>query len=431
MEVKQNREKKSVDSKRKFPFLVERIIKYAILALIISFNTSLSGPINQNKIEDSETWEIELPRAEMRAPKNLSVKFYLYALKKGYHVVVYKRNLSISSQMKIFEYDEGEEADNSGNYWRGLPPNMALSPDKTQLAYIDKQGLKIYELLYKRHKSLITKINIPANQEEIPEWSNKKLKDVYNLHIPRWSFDNQYISFVQSYWEGSSCGIIEIKTGKYFSPPGTGNDLKWSPTGAYYFDPSHYYGGDIALWISEPENIKKQRDLLEKFDKNIYVFEANFSPDGKKLVLLYYKDYSSKNHTLSIIDTDGTNKKILHRTGIKLQSFFTPEGDEIIYIGKRNNKTLLTSYHLKTESSQELAILPSEFNRFEFVSWLKERYLVLVGISHHYTARKKIREEIYNKINRKRLFILDLKNRNVIYASPIFSYFTTFNLHCS
>src|SRR3989338_371526 len=85
-----------------------------------------------------------LPEGESLAKAALSNNFLIYATKDKQHLIVYKKNLKNGEESKIFEYDEGREADFSGNTWSGLPPSIDFNERIQKFAFSDKEGLKSF-----------------------------------------------------------------------------------------------------------------------------------------------------------------------------------------------------------------------------------------------------------------------------------------------
>src|SRR3989344_2997526 len=214
---------------------------------------------------DSNAWELSLAKDEVKAPSNLIENNLIYATKNEYTSTVYRRNLQSGAQTKILEFDENRKADKSGNLWSGLPPSIALSPDRKSLAFADKEGLKVYDLQTKNTKTYIRKVSEGECEDCAPKWSIDSMSGTYSLARPLWSSDGKYVSFLQSHYEGSSFGAIDTMPGAYIALKnvyGGYSNLNWSPTGHSYVkaSPGGYYEG-VGLYISNQSNIAEADNI--------------------------------------------------------------------------------------------------------------------------------------------------------------------------
>lgn len=370
---------------------------------------------------DSGVWKIELANEETKTASNLIENYLIYATKNEYKVIVYKKNLQNGSQTKILEYNESLKATKSGNLWEGLPPNIALSPNKKQLAFIDQEGLKVLDLQANSTKVLIRQTNKPSNEEAPPQWSINSLSGTYSLARPKWSSDNRYISFLQSHYEGASFGLIDYQTGQYFSVNlgGGYRNLTWSPTTSSFVKPM--YGGyeGTGLYISASDITKEATDLSSKFGKQgASFFEVNYSTDGQKLVFSYSDNEETENTTIAIVNIDGTGFAILDEKGKNQMPFFSTDGEFVFYVQNKNGQQVLIKYDLAAKKASDFAVLPSGFNSWRDMFWTKDNFLALVGISSS--------SGLTVGGDNTRMVILDIQNKRIIYASPVFDQFTNF-----
>lgn len=341
--------------------------------------------------------------------------------KNEYRSTVYKRNLQTGIQTKLLEFDEGIKADKSGNLWSGLPPNIALSSDKQTLAFIDKEGLKIYDFQTKNTKTFIRKTEEGSSETEAPpKWSISSLGGTYSLARPLWSSDGKYISFLQSHYEGASFGVIDVESGAYFALKDVArgyNNLSWSPVSRSYVKASSGYEG-IGLYVSSQSNIAEANNIALKFGKteDTAFLETNFSPDGKKIVFVFGEPYDVRH--LAIANSDGTGFTVLAEKTDARTPIFSSDGNSVLYFQKKNDKQVLVRYDLVNKKSTDLIILPSEFNRWEKAYWTKDNFFALVGISSS--------SGLTLGGDSTRMLVLDLANKKVIYASPVFDQFTNF-----
>lgn len=371
---------------------------------------------------DSNAWEVSLTGDEAKTSSNLVDSNLIYAVKSEYRSIVYKRNLQNGTQTKLLEFDESSKADKSGNLWSGLPPNIALSPDKQTLAFIDKEGLKVYDLQTKNTKTFIRKTEEGSSETDAPPtWSISSLGETYILARPLWSSDGKYISFLQSHYEGASFGVIDVESGAYFAlkdVAGGDSNLSWSSVGRSYVKASSGGYESIGLYVSSQSNIAEANNIALKFGKTegTPFLEANFSPDGKKITFVFEEPYEIKH--LAIADSDGTGFTVLAEKTDAQMPVFSSDGNSVLYFQKKNDKQVLVRYDLVSKNSTDLIILPSESNRWEKAYWTKDGFLALVGISSS--------SGLTLGGDSTRMLILDIANKKVIYASPVFDQFTNF-----
>jgi len=371
---------------------------------------------------DSNAWEVPLTKDEAKTPSNLVESNLIYAVKSEYRSIVYKRNLQNGTQIKLLEFDESSKADKSGNLWSGLPSNIALSPDKQTLAFIDKEGLKVYDFQTKNTKTFIRKTEEGSSETEAPpKWSISSLGGTYSLARPLWSSDGKYISFLQSHYEGASFGIIDTVSGAYIAlknVSGGYSNLNWSPTGHAYVKASSGGYEGTGLYVSSQSNIAEANNIALKFGKTVDIpfLEANLSPDGKKIAFVFEEPYDIKH--LAIANSEGTGFTVLAEKTDARMPVFSIDGNSVLYFQKKNDKQVLVRYDLVNKKSTDLIILPSEFNRWEKAYWTKDNFLALVGISSS--------SGLTLDGDNTRMLILDIANKKVIYASPVFDQFTNF-----
>ncbi len=370
---------------------------------------------------DSTAWEMTLSKGEVKSSANLIEENLIYAVKNEYTSTVYKRNLQSSTQTKILEFTENRKADKSGNLWNGLPPSIALSADRKFLAFADKEGLKVYDLQSKNTKTYIRKVSEGECEECAPKWSVDSMSRTYTLARPLWSSDGKYISFLQSHYEGSSFGVIDTLSGAYTALKnvyGGYSNLNWSSSGHSYVKASSGGYEGMGLYISTQDNIAEAINLAPKLGKteDTPFLEANFSPDGRRIVFTFEEPYETKH--LAITNTDGTGFMVLAEKTDARMPFFSSDGNSLLYFQQKNGTQVIVRYDLASKDSSDSIILPAEFNRWDKAYWTKDGFLALVGISSS--------SGLTLGGDSTRMLILDVANKKVIYASPVFDQFTNF-----
>jgi len=388
--------------------------------------------MQEEKNEIEADWSINLSNQETTSEKSLTKNTLLYATKENYKVVVFQRDIRNGNQKKVFEYDEDIKAEKSGDFGEGLPPNIALSPDETNLVFIDREGLKNYNLQSGSTRTLINKISevnpttVTQPKSAIerlyaltpPKWS---IEDLYafNLSSPKWSADGRYISFLKSQYESQSFGVLDVLSGEYIPLDSLGGDinLTWGPNGDSFIKPSSDAYQGRGLFFASP-NFEKIENLSEKFEKKSdSFFEANFSPNGGKIVFTYMENLQSEDVTIGIVNTDGSQFLAIDKGDIQLP-LFSGDDDSVLFIKKVDDEQHLFRYDMTNEKIATIALLPKTFNRWKGTEWTKDGFLVITGIS---SSSRLVRGG-----DSSRLIILDLDNSKVVYASPVYNQFVTF-----
>lgn len=83
------------------------------------------------------------------------------------------------NESKAFDFYEYMKEENSGNSWGGMPPNIALTPDSRQLAFVDAGGLKTYDMQTGSIKAFLYILPTPMGATIGPkalDWNEKNWK---------------------------------------------------------------------------------------------------------------------------------------------------------------------------------------------------------------------------------------------------------------
>jgi Tol biopolymer transport system component len=250
-----------------------------------------------------------------------------------------------------------------------------------------------------------------------PRWSVDFLNPTFSLAIPLWSSDGKYISFLQSHAEGSTIGSIDTRSGNYvalnlFGDPFT---FQWSPVGHSYAKASAgEYSLEPGLYLSTQDRIGEVVNLAPKLgkDENTRFGEVRFSPDGRKIVFTFEEEGVKR---LAIANIDGTGLLVLIEKADIVMPFFSPEGGAVWFFQRKNGMWVLVRYDLMKRDFSDILILPREFDEIDKAFWTKDGFLALVGTSSQSDLSL-----------RRRMVILDIVKRIVVYASPFFGPFTNF-----
>ncbi|MDQ1328990.1 MAG: hypothetical protein QG641_2276 [Candidatus Poribacteria bacterium] len=376
---------------------------------------------------ENDVWILNIPTNEVCSTTDLIETHIIYALKTGSHVFVYKRDLMSGKQTKILEYNESVEL---------TPTGIVLSPDRQYLAFVDEKALNIYNLSKGNRRKLIIRGDVPPDLEVAPSWSTPSQGEVVKggewfglcyIVVNGWSTDGKYISFFEGYTEGVGEGIIEVQTERWLRYHNGSDCMSWSSMKPSLLIASGDYAfGDPGLYIVSLEGSKQAKTastikrLDEKFglgkDKTFLFSDATFSQDGQKIVFLFDKMQieEGQEYTLAVANSDGTAFKILEEESCLLKPIFSLDGNSIFYIQQSDERMILRKCDLSSRKKVDVAILPSDwqsklpvgiYNRHYSLFWTKDGFLSLVGGS----------------VDKSRLLILDIDQRKLVYASPIFN----------
>ncbi|MBI3921418.1 MAG: PD40 domain-containing protein [Armatimonadetes bacterium] len=374
---------------------------------------------------DLTSWVTRLPDHGMTSDRQLVENRLLYATKRGHQVTVYERHLRTAVQRSILKYREYAEADpESGNTLEGLPPSVALSSDKKQLAFAAEDGLGVHQLKTRRTRYLIRKTNAlpPLRKWPGPRWSVPWIKDeAFALTTPRWSADGKFISFTWVLWEGRGLAIINSRTRQCYAPrigregPACGNvDLAWAPRGHSFVTPNSCYGEEQAPLIGSTRSVWRVTNLAKRLGKEHARYgDIRYASDGGTLVFTYRESGSDQRTTLAMCDRHGHRLRILSRKGSKATPLFSPDGRSILYLVDG----LLEKHQLHTGRSSGIAVLRDRHLAWRLLGWTREGYLTVaidLASSQHLKGRK------------TRLLLIDLATQGVVYASPLMEGCTVF-----
>lgn len=257
-----------------------------------------------------------------------NVKSAFSVAKQGALTTVY-RATSPGQQEKILEFEESVPANNSGNYWSGLPAGVDFSPDRRKIAYIDKNGLKVMDLESQQISSVVNRIG------ETNRWA-PNLTGVVLIARPRWSSDGNYISFLTAYKEGSGLGVVDVQNGLVSSVNRTTREQRWSKEGHSILLLSSSAGCDYCedrntIWNPETgeETIISPQELAR--------LEADYQVYGKKEV---QEDVFSDKNSWITYRNDQYGFEIKYPQGYRVarvQREGVPQGDSIVLTNADQN----------------------------------------------------------------------------------------------
>ncbi len=377
-------------------------------------------------IEDNGIYVIALPDEEIKVTSKLAYHHLIYAVKSGYKTTVIKRDIRDGTESILFEFNEFVKAEHVGNYWKGLPPSVDLSTDKRNLAFIDNEGLKVYDL---QRKSVETFLQIVIEGDLYDDfrpavWSEEVMnKDGWVIIAnPSWSSDGNYIVFekgAHTYYGFSS--LVNINTGEISHIKGivSSLDLVWSQKENTFISATQSYETS-PLFISSSQDISEAKDLSPKIGlpERTDFHKANFSMDGDKIAFIFSKSDSPKTKNLAIANKDGLDYRLIAEDVLDIIPFFSCDDNSIYFFIEKDEVIILVNYDLLEQKSIEYIKMPFSLNCWRDPYWTEEGFLVLVGVSESspgsYAGEK------------NRLFVLDMDNKYVIYATSLMEGFVTF-----
>lgn len=196
--------------------------------------TDVSVQKDENPIVQS-AYELEVLASSDGADVGSGLQ--LRAFKEGNEVKVYTSDNDFASESLLFTYTETYPKDDSGNYWRGLDASVALSPDKTKIAFADEEGVKV--------RSLSDGSERMIHAHRTSDNENAIFAD------PQWSPDGNVIAVRESQYEGQKIVFLSVANpGTVMAEKFGGGQLVWhseKPILVNMF--INVYGGGTTLSI--------------------------------------------------------------------------------------------------------------------------------------------------------------------------------------
>lgn len=356
-------------------------------------------------------------------------EIYLYiAQKDGKNVVLKKVNIMDGSQQTLFTYRESADASSeSGNLWEGLAPSVSLSHDHRRIVYTSDDGIFVRDLITDETTSLVTKTaNPPSNTDEAPSWSNSELSGVHILATPQWSSDDTLISFGCGYSEGATTRIIYVQTKKIISlhlldqSPffGVSWNLAWSPSEAQYVIPNSGGYQGPGLWVGNTKNLGQPIDFSKYIASGADYNQAEFSPDGKKVVTVYGTPNENEKviSNISLFNISKKTSKSLVNSDTISKAFWGNDNSHVYFLSL-NQKNVLSQYNLFSNKVEREIDLPEDYTQFRKVGISSEGYIIL-------WAMVQVGHSLGSDTNR--LYIIDPNNGQIIYTSKLYKGLTNF-----
>lgn len=367
-------------------------------------------------------WTLKLPLGQVPSSRNLFEPQMIYAEKVKYTTSVYKENLLDGVREVILQFREENFASNSGNYWSGLDPAMSLSPDKKSIAFIDNRGLHIYDLQNRKTITQIRKTREAKGDNDLdwtpPLWSRRELINTALLANPQWSMDGEYISVQQAFSEGGGMVFLNQIDNTLLVPTESGSsDIVWGPTQHQYLRATAGGYDRFGLYLSVPNDVTRVRKLIfpESGDESLAVHSARFSYDAQKVVFTFTPEMESDYKKLASINSDGSGFRLIAEETDILSPLFSVDGNTVYYFHWDLGNLVLSSYDLAKMEAEKIAVFPKDIKHLESIDWTEDGYLVVQAVV--------AKDDSGDPNLSSRFLILDLQNKDLIYASEEKSFF--------
>lgn len=349
----------------------------------------------------------------------------IYATKDGTHVTVQQQNTQTGTEQTIFEYDERRSADTSGNYWSGLPPSIALSPDGDDLLYVAADGVKVYHRDTATTEDLITVVQEGGGELEDrpPTWSVDAITGTYGFANPAWSSDGSHISLSQSLYEGSLAAIVDGENSTLIHPTcgncpeqtGIGSvqhRLRWSPVENRYIAP---LGDGYAIMGLHRSDANAGQDTTNLLPPDEASFAANFSPDGSKLVFTHSRttpNAPDASTVASVSDLEGIVLASFDTPGTIMDAVFTPDGKSIVLVDVIGDDVTLRAYPASGGDGEVLVSFATGFNNLDRIDRTTDNAISVTSTRSSDDTR--------------RLYLIDPDEGTIVYETPATTRFTIF-----
>jgi hypothetical protein len=222
--------------------------------------------------------------------------------------------------------------------------------------------------------------------------------------------------------EGAGLGVINVITKNYIplmsnNLPIGYNNPTWGNSGHTLIKPSSgVYDGKGLYFTSE--DFTNIDNLSKKFNKEKSFFlKANLSYDNKQAVFTYKENYEDEILKIGIVNTNGRNFNYINEGDIQAPIFCDNKINCIMFIKEINNKYYLIEYNTITKDKNIIAKMPEQLKYWEKPVWTDNGFFAITVMSSKSTSVDK---------KNTRLLILDLNNKEIIYASALYNRFVNF-----
>jgi TolB protein len=222
---------------------------------------------------------------------------------------------------------------------------------------------------------LLTMNSDGSNEKQLTTFSNGSNYVFTGMGF--WSPDSKKIVFITNKDDVNNGG--EIYT---MNSDGTGNK-RLTNNSRLEQNPSYSPNGEKILFeaiaSSNPERYQLysmnsdgsneiQLTSLENGTSNVYTGNANWSPDGNKIVFITNKDNVTNGGEIYVMNSDGTGiTRITNNSRIEQNPVYSPNGDKILFEAKENtNPDRFQLFTMNSNGSGEAA-LTSFTNGLDYV----------------------------------------------------------------
>lgn len=393
------------------------------------FNNALEEMKKEPRAEPS-LWSVTVVDDEVLLARGPAEEDLIVAQKDGTTVRVTSHNIRTGVDEELFVYEERYPAENSGNTWEGMPPSVAVAPDRNIVAYADTNGLHLFDRATMTSRDLIVATTVPPRESERPPtWEEQTLQGTYGIVQPAFSRDGKMMSFTTALYEGAGHGMVDVQSGNVLQitdhegrSVGGATPLVWSPTDARVAKANTLGYQTPGLFRSTNTDVEKLENIAPTLGlREAFFYDVVLSPDGQHIAFTYGStEYAPPDLRLAVCDLDGRNLVVL-RSSDRDAQVFTPEfsldGKKIFYVERsHSDEFVLSEVDIISKIHREHVVLPNGFIRWDHLEFTTEGIVVLTGRA---PAAERSAEG-----GAMRLFMLDLIEQRILYASSIYSPWT-------
>lgn len=209
--------------------------------------------------------------------------------KQGKQVTVYLTTDNFQTEKVFLVYEEAREKTDTGNFWGDLEASVALSPDKTMIAYADTEGLKTLSL-----DGITTNLVYRNSQSDTAEDIRLGLTNF--VARPQWSPDSKIIRVKESRYEGSADLFISVSNPFEIIAKNRGGGLgSWHPEKPIFVMPySNDHGASysgVEIFDFSTQTVM-QNAFFEKEEAVIFS-DVTFFPNSDIFTLMSESHYNN------------------------------------------------------------------------------------------------------------------------------------------
>lgn len=231
----------------------------------------------------------------------------------------------------LFRYTERNEAAGSRNFWDEHRPSVALSPDRTTVAYAAEDGLYILDRGSGVRRVLIARTTPEVGEARAPMWRPPVHEDTWALYSPHWSADGRYLSVELAHYEGSTFGLFDLRTNRFFSQAGLPfsyadpalGSMGWSLGKAATIVPAN--GSHAGVYLSALNDPAHASFVAVRTAEAIG--EAALSADAQRMAFAFAAGPDVGHDRLGVANRDGSALRTIDTEGSKSSLAFDLKGN--------------------------------------------------------------------------------------------------------